>query len=91
MRFGALNSRTPDKTAAAVETLSAQFTLLPLTPEDCEAAAEVRLDLTRRGCMIGPYDVLIAGQALARGLTLVTANEREFRRVDGLRVENWLA
>jgi tRNA(fMet)-specific endonuclease VapC len=45
--------------------------------------------LKARGTPIGPYDTLIAGQAMARGLTLVTRNTREFERVVGLSVENW--
>jgi tRNA(fMet)-specific endonuclease VapC len=49
----------------------------------------VRAKLERRGTPIGPLDTLIAAQALARKLTLVTNNKREFGRVDGLRVENW--
>jgi len=40
---------------------------------------------------VGPYDVLIAGQAVARGLTLVTNNTREFQRVASLRIEDWQA
>ena len=60
-------------------------------PEDARAAAEIRADLKRKGTPIGPYDVLIAGQSLARGLTVVTANLREFERVEGLKVEDWTA
>ncbi|HEX9946240.1 MAG TPA: type II toxin-antitoxin system VapC family toxin [Allosphingosinicella sp.] len=52
---------------------------------------ELRADLERRGAPIGGNDMLIAAHALALDCTLVTANEREFRRVAGLRVENWLA
>lgn len=53
------------------------------------AAAEVRVDLEKRGLVIGPYDLLIAGHALSRNLTLVTNNVREFQRVTGLRLESW--
>lgn len=56
---------------------------------DALRAGEVRAVLDERGTPIGPYDVLIAGQALARGLVLVTHNVGEFERVPGLRVENW--
>jgi tRNA(fMet)-specific endonuclease VapC len=45
--------------------------------------------LERRGQPIGPYDLLIAGQALASGLTLVTNNVQEFQRVAGLKLESW--
>lgn len=54
-------------------------------------AGEVRATLGARGEPIGSYDVLIAGHARALGLTVVTNNVREFGRVDGLRVEDWLA
>ncbi|MBI4191124.1 MAG: type II toxin-antitoxin system VapC family toxin, partial [Betaproteobacteria bacterium] len=53
------------------------------------ATAALRAALQKKGRPIGAYDVLIAGCALARGLVLVTSNEREFRRVGGLRIENW--
>lgn len=52
-------------------------------------AGEIRAALAAQGAPIGGYDVLIAGQARSRSLTLVTRNMREFQRVDGLRVENW--
>lgn len=56
---------------------------------DARAAGEIRAALRRKATPIGPYDVLIAGQALARGLTVVTANVGEFERVEGLAVEDW--
>lgn len=59
--------------------------------QDAFRAGEIRAYLQSRGTPIGAYDVLIAGQALARDLTLVTRNIGEFARVDGLRVENWEA
>ena|ERR1051326_3149173 len=52
-------------------------------------AARIRALLESRGEMIGPYDVLIAGQAVALNMILVTANTKEFLRVPGLTVENW--
>ncbi len=57
--------------------------------EDAAAAGRVRADLAARGLMIGAYDLLIAGQALARGWMVVTANTREFTRVSGLAIEDW--
>lgn len=52
-------------------------------------AAEIHAALVEAGTPIGPYDLLIAGQARARDLTVITRNSREFGRVDGLRMENW--
>jgi tRNA(fMet)-specific endonuclease VapC len=62
---------------------------LAFDAEDAEVAGSIRADLDRKGLPISPYDVLIAAQARRRDALLVTANEREFRRVPGLRVENW--
>ena len=64
---------------------------MPFDDVDARVAAEIRAVLRRAGTPIGPYDNLIAGQALARDLTLVTRNIREFERVQGLRLENWEA
>jgi tRNA(fMet)-specific endonuclease VapC len=63
--------------------------VLPFSRADARAAGAVRAALRKRGRPIGPYDVLLAGSALARGLTFVTANLGEFQRVDGLSVESW--
>jgi tRNA(fMet)-specific endonuclease VapC len=57
--------------------------------KDARVAAQIRTQLEARKLPIGPYDTLIAGQALARGYTLVTSNQREFARVDGLLWEDW--
>ncbi len=59
------------------------------TPVDTHYA-KLRTSLEKAGTPIGPNDMLIAAHALSLRLTLVTANEREFSRVDGLKVENWL-
>ena len=87
--YGAYRSR---KVAFNLETLRLLFSdlaILDLDREDARVAGEIRADLARLGSPIGPYDVLIAGQAKARGLTLVTNNTGEFARVVGLRIEDW--
>jgi tRNA(fMet)-specific endonuclease VapC len=63
--------------------------VLPLSAPDAQAAGEIRARLNRGKNPIGPFDTLIAGQALAPGLTLVTANVREFSRVAGLLWVDW--
>lgn len=66
---------------------------LPVLPFDASAArryGEVRSELEQRGTPVGDADLRIAAIALARGLTVVTGNERHFRRVPDLSVENWL-
>lgn len=81
------------KGARTIETLRNYgrlvFSVLPFETDDARFAAEIRATLQRQGTPIGPYDTLLAGQALARGLVLVTRNTREFARVEGLQVENW--
>jgi tRNA(fMet)-specific endonuclease VapC len=69
--------------------LSEHVTLMPFEIEDAKVAGGIRADLEAIGRPIGAYDVLIAGQALRGGLTLVTANVREFSRVKGLDWEDW--
>lgn len=63
--------------------------VLPYDRQAADATASVRAKLKRRGRPIGAYDVLIAGTALAYELILVTSNLREFRQVEGLRLEDW--
>lgn len=74
---------------AKVEKLLATVGQFPFDLAAASLAARIRADLEARGEMIGPYDVLLAGHAISLGLTLVTANTREFSRVVGLPVENW--
>jgi tRNA(fMet)-specific endonuclease VapC len=66
-----------------------QFVMLEFDKEDARQAGEIRALLASEGTPIGPYDVLIAGQAVARDMILVTQNTREFERVPGLRFEDW--
>src|SRR5437763_593407 len=69
--------------------LAGPLRVLDFGEEDARHAGEVRATLERTGRPIGTYDLLIAGQALARGLRLVTANAREFERVKGVKWEDW--
>jgi len=69
--------------------LSGPVIVLPLEDEDAQAAGSIRAALEASGKTIGAYDVLIAGQAVARQLTLVTANVSEFARVQGLTWQDW--
>ena len=84
--------RAPSSTATTdFATLIDTLTVLPFDEDDAREAGRLDAALQRLGQRIGPYDTLIAGQALARDLTLVTGNTREFSRVEGLRLENWLS
>jgi tRNA(fMet)-specific endonuclease VapC len=78
--------------AAALEVLRELAQVLPVLgmPETAaETYGTIRAELERKGQMIGNNDLWIAAHAKAAGLTLVTNNEREFRRVHGLKVQNW--
>jgi len=89
LRTGAAKSTSPVKTLRLVENFLRPLTLIDFTSEDAIAYAGVRAKLERAGTPIGPLDTLIASQAVGRKLTLVTNNEREFRRVTGLAIANW--
>lgn len=85
--YGAYKSRRQMQNLARVDGL--QFPVLEFDEEDARQAGEIRAALVAVGTPIGPYDVLIAGQARARGLILITRNTGEFSRVDGLQIEDW--
>jgi len=72
----------------AVEALVRQFSIIPFDAEEAAVAAEIREELSHAGTPIGTADLLIAACAKAHGLTVVTNNEKEFRRVSGLSVES---
>jgi len=86
---GVGKAQHPDRERAKVERFVAAIIELPFDRAAAEAAARIRIDLEGRGMPIGPYDLLIAGQALANDLTLVTGNVQEFQRVTGLKIESW--
>ena len=90
LRYGIAKSTRPQENSKRIDLL---FGLgvepLEFTHEEATVAAKLRAHLEARKQAIGPYDTLIAGHALARGLTLVTANHREFSRVEGLTWEDW--
>lgn len=87
--FGALRSSDPSRNTAQVRTFAGGFPSLPFEDNSAGRYAEIRADLAAKGTPIGPNDMLIAAIALAQGLTLVTHNTNEFRRVVGLSVEDW--
>ena len=85
--FGAFKSSRVEDNLARLNAL--RFEVLPFDKEDSIAAGSIRAKLGMAGTPIGPFETLIAGQAISRGLTLVTANMGEFSRVEGLLVEDW--
>ncbi len=90
LRYGAAKSGNPQRNLQRIaDFMSGPFERLAFEPEDADEAGDIRAALERAGTPIGPYDVLIAGQARRRGAIVATANLPEFTRVPGLRVEAW--
>ena len=87
--FGAALSSDPIKTLANQRLFLSRFPSLPFDDSAADAYAEIRADLTRRGQLIGPNDLMIAAMCRANDVTLVTHNVGEFGRVAGLKIEDW--
>lgn len=89
LRTGAAKSTSAAKTLRLIENFLRPLAVVEFNSADAASYAQVRSRLERAGTPIGPLDTLIAAQAVARKLVLVSNNEREFGRVANLRVENW--
>ncbi|NOG73455.1 tRNA(fMet)-specific endonuclease VapC [Roseicella sp. DB1501] len=87
---GAAKSGRPAENRREVEGFASRLAVLPFDEAAAAHAGEITAVLERQGRIIGPYDLLIAGHARSRGLVVITGNLGEFRRVDGLRAEDWL-
>ena len=85
--YGACKSRRMGRNIELLDRLA--FEVVPFDASDARVAGAIRSELEAEGRPIGPYDLLIAGQARARGLTLVTADSDEFQRVKDLDCEDW--
>jgi tRNA(fMet)-specific endonuclease VapC len=88
-RFGAERSWRRVQQLEALRRLTLLIEVVDFLEGDAIAATLVKANLAARGQMIGAYDLMIAGQALARGWTVVTGNTHEFSRVGGLQLEDW--
>jgi len=89
--YGAMKSSQRESGLERLRQLSHVLPALPPPDKAAETYGFIRADLESRGEMIGNNDLWIAAHALASGLILVTNNEKEFRRVRGLKVQNWAA
>jgi tRNA(fMet)-specific endonuclease VapC len=89
LRTGAAKSTSATRTLQLIENFLRPMNIIRFTSDDAAAYGLVRAKLERAGKPIGPLDTLIAAQAVAHGLILVSNKEREFRRVAGLQVQNW--
>lgn len=88
--FGAEKSSDPARNLAVVDAFAARLKVLSFDARAAAHAAQLRALLAKSGTPIGPHDTLIAGHARAEGLTVVTNNLKEFERVPGLLLENWV-
>lgn len=88
--YGVRKSQKQEHNREQLDRVLQVFRVIDFTYQDAFHAGEIRAELERTGRRIGEHDTLIAAQARSRELTLVTGNVREFERVPGLRVENWL-
>ncbi|MCX7056253.1 MAG: PIN domain-containing protein [Proteobacteria bacterium] len=84
-----LNPSRARKIEPVIRALLTDMVVFPYEQEDASATAAVRAALAKRGTPIGPFDLMIAGTALRRGLVMVTSNSNEFARVSGLNLEDW--
>ncbi|MBQ1511320.1 MAG: type II toxin-antitoxin system VapC family toxin [Selenomonadaceae bacterium] len=89
LEYGAAKSQWGERTRIIMQSFLANFEILPFDENDAICLGRFRASLARAGTPIGAYDVMIAAQGFARGLTVVTHNVREFSRIPGLLVEDW--
>jgi tRNA(fMet)-specific endonuclease VapC len=89
LHTGVEKCRNPELERSKLSKFLAPLHILPFDADAAMSTAKVRAILESKGCSIGPYDLMLAGHALSLGLTFVTRNLREFKRVDGLILENW--
>lgn len=90
LEYGIKNSSNPAKNEQSLLKFLLPLSILPFGSAAASEYGEIRAYLKKQGKPIGPLDMLIAGHAKAEGLILVTNNVREFERVPGLELENWV-
>ena len=91
LEYGLARSRFPERNRAALLQFLFPFQLLDFDQLAAVQYGTIRSDLESKGRPIGAMDLLIAAQAVSRNLVLVTNNEKEFGRVEGLNIENWVS
>lgn len=90
LEYGAEKSQARRRSKAALAKFLQPLQMIDLDLPAVKFAAEIHAHLEKKGTPIGPYDLLIAGIARSRNMTLVTNNVSEFKRVDNLLIENWV-
>ena len=90
LEYGIAKSQFPEKNKIALIEFLSIFNILPFDDNDAVDFGEIKKELEKKGKIIGPMDLLLAAQAKSKKLILVTNNTKEFERVEGLKIENWL-
>jgi tRNA(fMet)-specific endonuclease VapC len=90
LEYGIARSQYPDRNRLALLEFLFPFALLDFDQRACDHYGRIRASLESKGKPIGPMDLLLAAQARSRDMILVTNNEKEFKRIDRLRIENWV-
>ncbi len=90
LNYGAENSARPTDNLLVIEQFAARMAVLPFAEKAAAHYGQIRAELIRAGQPVGPFDMLIGAHARSEGLVLVTNNLREFQKISGLRVENWV-
>jgi tRNA(fMet)-specific endonuclease VapC len=90
LEYGVEKSTNKIKNGIALASFLAPVTVLPYASDIAKTYGEIRTSLEKKGTIIGAYDLMIAAHALAKDYVLVTNNLKEFKRVDGLCIENWV-
>ena len=90
LEYGIAKSLYPEKNRLALVEFISSFEIIPFKNEDTQSFGLIRAYLNKNGTPIGPYDLQIAAQCLTRNLILVTNNEKEFKRIPNLKIENWI-
>ena len=90
LAYGAEKSANPERNLKVLEGFAARLEVLPYDAEAAAHTGQLRAEQAKAGKPIDPYDQMIAGHARSAGLILVTNNLKEFERVAGLRLENWV-
>jgi len=90
LEYGIAKSQFPQKNKIALIEFLSIFNIIPFDDNDAVDFGEIKKELEKKGKIIGPMDLLLAAQAKSKKLILVTNNTKEFERVEGLKIENWL-
>jgi tRNA(fMet)-specific endonuclease VapC len=90
LHYGASKSKRQKQSLKRLDEFLTPFDIMPYDENAAKYYETIRSQLEQQGDVIGPLDLLIAAHALSRDLVLVTNNEKEFRRIKSLKVENWV-